>query len=127
MISTKLWTVCVIYPTTINPGTMNPHFHKCFDQLESWFYMNGPSKLAAPISSKQFFGLQLCFQCSSLVYLLKFNRFEQKKVHFLYSKLNLRPKNCLLEIGAANLEGPFIYDQTSNTFAQLHLKRLSKH
>ena len=24
------------------------------------------------------------------------------------------PKNCLLEIGAANLEGPFIYDQASN-------------
>ena len=41
--------------------------------LEVWFYMNGPSKLAAPISSKQFFGLQSCLKCSSLVYLLKFN------------------------------------------------------
>ena len=29
--------------------------------LEARFYMNGPSKLAAPVSSKQFFGLQLCF------------------------------------------------------------------
>ena len=35
---------------------MKPHMH-----LEVWFYMNGPSKLAAPISSKQYFGLQLCF------------------------------------------------------------------
>ena len=31
-------------------------------QLEVWFYINGPSRLAAPISSKQFFGLQICFQ-----------------------------------------------------------------
>ena len=35
--------------------------YKFLIQLEVWFYMNGPSKLAAPISSKQFFGLQLCF------------------------------------------------------------------
>ena len=80
--------------------------------LEVWFYMNGPSKLTAPISSKQLFGLQLCFQCSSLVYLLKFNWFEQKKVHYVYSKLNLRPTNCLLKIGASNLERLFIYGIT---------------
>ena len=42
---------------------------------------------------------------------------SKKKVHFVYSKLNLRPKNCLLEIGASNLEGPFIYgDHSSNQF-----------
>ena len=69
-------------------------------QLEVWFYMNGLSKLAAPISCKQFFRLQS--------YLLQFNGFEQAKVHFVNSKLNLRPKNCLQEIGAANLDGPFI-------------------
>ena len=35
---------------------------KCFKRLlEVWFYMNGPSKLAAPISSKQLFRVQLCF------------------------------------------------------------------
>ena len=68
---------------------------------------------AALISSKQFFGLQLYFLCSSLVYLLEFNWFEQKKVHFAYSKPNLKPKNCLLEIGAANLKGPFVQNQTS--------------
>ena len=30
--------------------------------LEVWFYMNGPSKLNAPISSKQFFGLKFSFE-----------------------------------------------------------------
>ena len=29
--------------------------------IEVWFYMNGPSKLSAAISSKQFFGLKLHF------------------------------------------------------------------
>ena len=66
--------------------------------VEVWFDMNGPSKLAALISSKQFFGVQLCLKCSSLAYLLKFIRFEQNKVYFVYSKLNLRPKNGLQEI-----------------------------
>ena len=28
------------------------------------------------------------------------------------------PENRLLEIGASNLEGPFIYDQTSSTIAK---------
>ena len=41
--------------------------------LECSPYMNGPSKLPAQISRKPIFGLKLCFQCSSLVYLLKFN------------------------------------------------------
>jgi hypothetical protein len=35
--------------------------HLFLHQLEVWFYMNDPSKLAAPISRKQFFGLQSCF------------------------------------------------------------------
>jgi hypothetical protein len=30
--------------------------------LEVWFYMNGPPKLAALISSKQFFGLKFSFE-----------------------------------------------------------------
>ena len=53
----------------------------------------------------------LVFKCR---YLLKFNWFEQKKVHFVYSKQNLRPKNCLLEIGASNLEGPLLKFQYSS-------------
>ena len=83
-----------------------------FKLVEVWSYLNGPSKLAAPISSKQFFGFQLFFQCTRLVICLNLTDLS-KKIHFVYSKLNLRPKHCLLEIGAANLEGPFIYDQTS--------------
>ena len=50
----------------------------------------------------------------SVVYLLKFNWFEQKEVHFVYSKQNLRPKNCLLEIAASNLEGPLLKFQYSS-------------
>ena len=42
----------------------------------------------------------LVFQ--SLVYLLKITLFQNKKVKFLFSKLNLRPKTCLLEIEACN-------------------------
>ena len=34
---------------------------KSLVRLEVWFYMNGPSKLHAAISSKQFFGLELLF------------------------------------------------------------------
>ena len=34
---------------------------KAFQLLEVWFYMNGPSKLAALISCKQFLRLQLYF------------------------------------------------------------------
>ena len=37
-----------------------------------------------------------------------------KKVHFVYSKLNLRPKKCLQEIGAANSVADFIAGQYSN-------------
>ena len=68
--------------------------------------MNGPSKLAAPISSKQFldynyvFSVQVWYICLHLIDL-------NKKVHFAYSKLNLRPKNCFLEIRVSNLEGPY--------------------
>ena len=31
-------------------------------KLEVWFYMNGPSKLHAAISSKPFFGLKFSFE-----------------------------------------------------------------
>ena len=41
-----------IYPERLNwPG-----------KLEVWFYMNGPSELAALLSSKQFFGLKFNFE-----------------------------------------------------------------
>ena len=46
-----------------------------------------------------------------------------KKIHFVYSKLILRPKNCLLEIGVSNLEGPFIYNQTSTVYRVKHTER----
>ena len=36
-----------------------------------------------------------------------------KKIQFVYWKLNLRPKNCLLEIKACNLEVDFIYGEHS--------------
>ena len=40
-----------------------------------------------------------------------------KKVHFVYQKHNLRPKKCLLEIGASNLEGPLLkFQYSSNNF-----------
>ena len=51
--------------------------------LEVWFYMNGPSKLAAPISRKQFFGLKFSFEytkytlfCSNQMNLSKYARLE---------------------------------------------------
>ena len=64
----------------------------------------------------------LVFKCR---YLLKFNWFEQKKVHFLYTKLNLRPKNCLLEIEASNLEGPLLKFQypTCLSLTKLRFRR----
>ena len=43
------------------------NFWPIFTLLEVWFYMNGPSKLAALISCKQFFGFELTkctFVCS---------------------------------------------------------------
>ena len=58
-----------------------------------------------------------------MVYLLKFNWFEQKKVHFIYSKQNLRPKNCLLEIGASNLEGPQLKFQYSKSMDNSWISR----
>ena len=39
---------------------------------------------------------------------------SKKKVHFVYSKQNLRPKNCLPEIGASNLEGALLKFQYSS-------------
>ena len=36
--------------------------------LEVWFYMNGPSKLAAPISCKQFFGLKFSFELTKCTF-----------------------------------------------------------
>ena len=59
-----------------------------YSLLEAWKYKKGPSKLDALISSKQFPGLELCFQYSSLVCLLKFNWFEQKN-YILFIKTEL--------------------------------------
>jgi hypothetical protein len=36
--------------------------------VEVWFYMNGPSKLAAPISCKQFFGLKFSFELTKCTF-----------------------------------------------------------
>ena len=36
--------------------------YSLFFLLEAWLYINGPSKLDAPISSKQFFGLKFSFE-----------------------------------------------------------------
>ena len=58
--------------------------------LKVWFYVL-PKFLA-----NSFFWLQLSFERSNLVYLLKFNWFKQNKV--VHSKLNFRPKSCFLEI-----------------------------
>ena len=69
--------------------------------------MNGLSKLAAPISSKQFLGFNYVFSvqfwyiCLNLIDL-------SKKSTFCLFKTEFKAKNCLLEIGAANFEGPFI-------------------
>ena len=53
------------------------------------------TELDALVSLNYVFSVQIW---ESLVYLLKSNWFQHKKVHFVYSKLNLNPKNCLLEI-----------------------------
>ena len=72
---------------------------------EGYLNTNGPSKFATPISSKRFFGLQLCFSVQVLYICLNLIDLSKIKVHFVYSKLTLRPKKFLLEISAANLEG----------------------
>ena len=54
------------------------------------------------------FSVQVRYICLNLIDLSK------KKVHFDYSKQNLRPKKRLLEIGASNLEGPLLKFQYSN-------------
>ena len=51
-----------------------------------------------------------------MVYLLEFNWFEQKKVQ------NLRPKNCLQEIAASNLEGPLLKFQYSRPLFTITFK-----
>ena len=67
----------------------------------SWFLAN------SCLGSNYFFSSQVWYICLDLFHL-------SKKRHFVYSKLNLRPKNCLLEIGASNLERLFRYkDQGS--------------
>ena len=55
------------------------------------------------------FSVQVWYICLNLIDLIK------KKVHFVYSKQNLRPKNCLLEIGASNLEEPLLKFQYSSS------------
>ena len=73
--------------------------------------MNGPSKLHAAISSKQFFGLELLFSFSvqsMYIYLNLIDLSKKNTYLFFYLKLNFRAKNGLLEIVACNLEGPFI-------------------
>jgi hypothetical protein len=45
--------------------------------LESTFYMNGPSKLAASISSKPFFGLKFSLEKQNVLFWLKSIKFKQ--------------------------------------------------
>ena len=54
--------------------------------LEAWSYMNGPSKLDAPITSKQFLGLKFSFEqtkctffCSNRLNLNKYITLERRK------------------------------------------------
>ena len=71
----------------------------------------------APISRKQFFGLKLWFLCSSVdiaYILIDLN----KKKYILFIQTN---KNCLLEIGASNLEGPLLKFQYSK---KIYIKRI---
>ena len=69
--------------------------------------MNGPSNLAAPILANIFlvfnyvFTVQVWYICLNLIDL-------SKKSTFCLFKTKFMAKNCLLEIGAANLKGPFI-------------------
>ena len=56
------------------------------------------------------FSVQVWYICLNLIDL-------SKKVHFVYSKQNLRPKNSLQVIGASNLEGPLLKFQYSNSSA----------
>ena len=57
--------------------------------------------------------VQVWYICLNLIDLNK------KKVHFVYLKQNLRPKNCLLEIGASNLEGLLLKLQYSRKESNL--------
>ena len=81
--------------------------------LEVWFYMNGLSKLAAPISSKQFLGFNYVF--SVQVWYICLNLIDlSKKSTFCLFKTEFKAKKLFARLGgAANLERPFIYDQTS--------------
>ena len=63
--------------------------------------------------ANSFLGLNYVF--SIQVWYICLNLIDFSKKKFVYSKLNLRPKTCLLEICAANLEGPFIYREDSST------------
>ena len=69
--------------------------------------MKGPSNLAAPMSSKQFLGINYVF--SVQVWYICLNLIDlSKESTFCLLKTEFKAKNCLLEIGAAKLEGPFI-------------------
>ena len=76
--------------------------------------MNGPCKLDARISSKQFLGLNYVFSvqvwyiCLNLIDLSKKSTFCSFKTEYKAKKLFAK------KIGASNLEGPFIYGDHSN-------------
>ena len=80
--------------------------------------MKSATELDAPMYSKQFFGLKLCFlefKFKKAWYIcLNLIDFSTRKVHFVYSKLNLRPKNNLLEIGASKSVADFIAGEYSS-------------
>ena len=73
--------------------------------------MNGPSMMDARFLANSFLGLNYVF--SVQVWYICSNLIDLSKIHFIYSKVNLRPKNCLLEIRASNLEGPLIHGDDS--------------
>ena len=66
-----------------------------------------------------FLGLNYVFSVQVWYICLNSIDLSKKKVHFVYSKQNLRPKNCLLEIGASNLEGPLLKFQYCKILFQI--------
>ena len=71
-------------PSTIPIGSFKICPSTFKQELEVWFYMNGPSKLHAPISSKPFLGLKFSFKkkkmysyCSNQLNLSKYTWLER--------------------------------------------------
>ena len=60
--------------------------------IHDLFTMNGPSKLHGQISSKHFFGLKLCFQCSSLDWYICLNLIDLSKKPFCLFKTGIKAK-----------------------------------